>query len=124
MRASVALGGKSRSQHSQFGRSSNTTVSSGNIPIDVSIRLMRPPGSEPLDMSEIEMWLLKNSLTGKWSKKVCNRKPYKRRSQFSRHFVSLQVWLFGRTMEFFNSHEMFQQLRIRSSTLCWYPPKH
>jgi hypothetical protein len=28
------------------------------------------------------LWLLKNSLTGKWSKKLCNRKPYKRRSPF------------------------------------------
>jgi len=28
---------------------------------------------------------------------------YKRLSQFSRHFVSPQFWLFGMEMEFFNS---------------------
>jgi hypothetical protein len=28
------------------------------------------------------LWLLKNSLTGKWPKKLCIRKPYKRLSPF------------------------------------------
>jgi hypothetical protein len=31
----------------------------------------------------VQAWLLKNSISEKWSKKLCARKPYKRLSWFS-----------------------------------------
>ena len=57
-----------------------------------------------------DMGLLKNSLTRKWSKKLCNRKPYKRLSRFSWTFSIPQIFVVLRKMEFFNTHGMFQQL--------------
>jgi hypothetical protein len=33
--------------------------------------------------------------------------PYKRRSGFSRHFASPNFWLFGRKLDFFNTHRLW-----------------
>jgi hypothetical protein len=49
-------------------------------------------------------WLLKNSLTAKWSKKLCARKPYKRRSSFWWTFSISQIPPILAKQEFFNSH--------------------
>jgi hypothetical protein len=39
-----------------------------------------------------QAWLLKNSFTENWLKKLCNRKPYKRRSRFSWKFCIPQIF--------------------------------
>src|ERR1035438_8714080 len=39
--------------------------------------------------------------------------PYKRRSYFSRHFLSRKFRRFERKLDFFNSHRRFHQLRAR-----------
>jgi hypothetical protein len=74
------------------------------------------------------LWLLKNSLTGKWSKKLCNRKPYKRRSPFWYTFSISQIPAILTKQEFFNTHEMLRQLRhlpIRrnSDSFADHPPR-
>ncbi len=55
-------------------------------------------------LSENRLWLLKNSLTQKRSKKLCNRKPYKRRSRFGWTFSISQIPVVLAKQEFFNSH--------------------
>jgi hypothetical protein len=57
-----------------------------------------------------QAWLLKNSFALNYPKQKCARMPYKRRSQFSRHYVSPKFWLFGRKLDFFNSHRPFRSL--------------
>ena len=58
------------------------------------------------------LWLLKNSLPGKRSKKLCARMPYKRRSRFSWTFSIPQVLPVLRKMDFFNTHACLQQLAV------------
>jgi hypothetical protein len=63
------------------------------------------------------LWLLKNSISQNWSKKLCARKLYKRLSEFSGHFLSPQFWLFGRKLEFFNSHGRLHVLTTMMSAM-------
>jgi hypothetical protein len=56
------------------------------------------------------LWLLKNSLTRKRAEKLCNRKPYKRRSLFGWTFSISQIPVVLAKQEFFNSHACSQQL--------------
>lgn len=54
--------------------------------------------------------------------KVCARMPYKRRSQFSGHFASLDFGAFHAKLDFFNSYtidrtEMHEMLTLRIVTL-------
>jgi len=65
-------------------------------------------------------WVLKNSLTRKWLKKLCARIPYKRLSRFSRHFASPKFGLFGRELDFFNTHRPFHS-KSRSKILPGIP---
>ena len=51
--------------------------------------------------------LLKNSLLEKCSKKLCARKPYKRRSRFSWTFSIARICPNFLKIEFFNSHSPF-----------------
>jgi hypothetical protein len=53
------------------------------------------------------LWLLKNSLTQNCSKKLCARRPYKRLSPFSGHFLSLNFWLFGGNQSFSTATPVF-----------------
>src|SRR5215467_10478690 len=46
------------------------------------------------------LWLLKNSFSEKCSKKLCATMPYKRRSQFSGHFLSPDLVRFTRNGTF------------------------
>jgi hypothetical protein len=50
------------------------------------------------------LWLLKNSFSEKCSKNLCATMPYKRRSQFSGHFLSPDFGAFQAKQDFFNSH--------------------
>jgi hypothetical protein len=47
-----------------------------------------------------QAWLLKNSLIGKWSKKLYGRKPYKRRSLLVDIFYLPNSGCFGKTGAF------------------------
>jgi len=53
-------------------------------------------------------------MTEKCSEKLCARMPYKRRSQFSRHFLSPDFGAFHARLEFFNTHGILRQLTGRS----------
>ena len=50
------------------------------------------------------LWLLKNSITGKWLKKLCDRKPYERRSPFCWTLSIPKISPVLEKMEFFNTH--------------------
>jgi len=52
---------------------------------------------------------LKKSCERNWKEQNCVRMPYKRHSQFPRHFVSPKIWPFRRKLDFFNSHGIFRQ---------------
>ena len=54
-----------------------------------------------------QAWLLKNSLAGKSPKKLCDKKPYKRRSPFWQTFGITQISAVLTKQEFFNSHRPF-----------------
>ena len=55
---------------------------------------------------------MKNSFSEKCSKKLCATMPYKRRSQFSGHFLSPDFGPFHTERDFFNSHRMLRQLTL------------
>jgi len=56
-------------------------------------------------------WLLKNSFSRKCSGKLCARMPYKRRSQFSGHFLSPHFGAIGAKLDFFNTHSPSKKRR-------------
>src|SRR5579871_3407222 len=55
-------------------------------------------------------WLLKNSFAENSQKKLCDRKPYKRRSPIWWTFTIPQISAVFAKPEFFNSHACLQQL--------------
>ena len=59
------------------------------------------------------LWLLKNSLAGKSPKKLCDKKPYKRRSPFWHTFGITQISAVLTKQEFFNSHVCSCQPRLK-----------
>ena len=65
------------------------------------------------ELERKRLWLLKNSLSGKRSKKLCVRTPYKRRSRFSWTFSIPQILPGLRKMDFFNTHGIYRQLPLR-----------
>jgi hypothetical protein len=56
------------------------------------------------------LWLLKNSQAEKSPKKLCDKKPYKRRSPLWWTFFTSQISAVLAKQEFSNSHACFQQL--------------
>ena len=91
--------------------SSNTVVSKGDALLSKMQRIVRGKAGActPLGACNCckQAWLLKNSLTRKRPKKLCNRKPYKRLSRFSWTFSIPQILAVLTKMEFFNSHRQF-----------------
>src|ERR1700739_2982232 len=63
-----------------------------------------------LDSADVVREMLKNSFARNSQKQNCARMPYKRLSQFSRHFASPKFWLFGKKLDFFNTHSRFHSL--------------
>src|SRR5579871_1433392 len=76
----------------------------------VSQPLARGPGSRYC----YGMWLLKNSFAENSQKKLCDRKPYKRRSPIWWTFTSPQISVVLAKPEFFNSHESLHSSSERS----------
>src|SRR5579871_6134632 len=57
-------------------------------------------------------WLLKNSFAENSQKKLCDRKPYKRRSPIWWTFTIPQISAVFAKPEFFNSHVCYQSLSL------------
>src|SRR5215831_19320359 len=73
-----------------------------------TVKLVNSLGNRTtLRVARNHMCLLKNSIAEKCSEKLCARMPYKRRSQFSGHFLSPHFGAFHTKLEFFNRHRRF-----------------